>query len=276
MAILAIDGARFFFAQDMADVEHLALPGGEIAIFSRRNPTSEGTNEDSAAIIPLGDGLSVLAVADGMGGQPAGDQASSLALKLLAGTAGRAIEAGAGPRDAILDGFEEANRRVTEITGGARTTLAAVEIDGDRIRSYHAGDSAVLLVGQRGKLKHLTVSHSPVGYAVEAGLLDEEEAMVHDERHIVSNVIGDRDMKIEVGPSIELADKDTLLLASDGLFDNLRQEEITDAIRKGPLLEAARTLASSCASRMVECEGGHPCKPDDLTFVLYRSGNGKR
>jgi serine/threonine protein phosphatase PrpC len=125
-------------------------------------------------------------------------------------------------------------------------------------------------VGQRRKVKLQTVSHSPVGYAVEAGLIDEHEAMHHDERHVVSNMVGAVDMRIEVGSPIRLAPRDTALLATDGLFDNLNPAEVVDIVRAGPLDRAANDLAARAAERMRTPDAKHASKPDDLTFVLYR------
>jgi serine/threonine protein phosphatase PrpC len=109
-----------------------------------------------------------------------------------------------------------------------------------------------------------------VGYAVEAGLLDEAEAMHHEDRHLVSNMLGSPDMRIDVGSTIELADRDTLILASDGLFDNLHIEEIVQRIRKGPLGKVAAELVDDCRRRMEGVDAQQPCKPDDLTFVAFR------
>ena len=59
---------------------------------------------------------------------------------------------------------------------------------------------------------------------------------------------------------------------SDGLFDNLEQEEIVELVRKGPLEEAIDELADRCLSRMNGSGGRRPSKPDDLTLVAYRRG----
>jgi serine/threonine protein phosphatase PrpC len=138
------------------------------------------------------------------------------------------------------------------------------------MRSYHVGDSLIMLVGQRGKLKFQSVSHSPVGYAVEAGLMDETEAIHHEERNVVSNIIGTPDMRIDVGPAIKLAPKDTLLLASDGLPDNLYVDEIVSRIKAGPLLGAAEALVEDCRGRMQYSQQQRPNHPDDLSVILYR------
>ena len=139
------------------------------------------------------------------------------------------------------------------------------------MRPFHVGDSHLLVVGNRGKVRFHTIPHSPVGYAVEAGVLDEKGAMFHEDRHLVSNILGAEDMRIEVGPVLPLAPRDTLLLASDGVTDNLFLREIIERVRKGPLDDAGARLAAACRKRMVAPAEGQPSKDDDMTFVLYRA-----
>ena len=42
-------------------------------------------------------------------------------------------------------------------------------------------------------------------FAVESGMLSEDDALHHDERNLVSNVVGDEQMRIELGPPLKLA-----------------------------------------------------------------------
>ena len=128
----------------------------------------------------------------------------------------------------------------------------------------------ILVCGGRGKVKLQTVPHSPVGFALEAGILDEDEAMHHKDRHLVSNVIGMPEMRIEIGSTLKFKPRDTLLLASDGLFDNLHIDEIVDYIRKGPLLKSVGGLIDEAKTRMIKRQAGLPSKPDDLTVLAYR------
>ncbi|MGI9432985.1 MAG: PP2C family protein-serine/threonine phosphatase [Myxococcota bacterium] len=260
----------------MAEPELLPLAGGEAAVFSARGPDKDGPNEDAACVIEVSNDLAVLLVADGLGGQPAGQNASEAALRALIDSIREADPSELSLRGAILDGFERANSAVQELGVGAGTTLVACELAGDTVRPYHVGDSSILVVGQRGKLKLQTVSHSPVGYAVEAGMLDETEALHHDDRHLVSNVIGDSHMRIEIGSPLQLSARDTVLLATDGLLDNVRAEEIVETTRCGPLVQAARSLAQHGLQRMLEPGEAHPSKPDDLTYLLYRRSPGTR
>jgi serine/threonine protein phosphatase PrpC len=239
-------------------------------VFSVRCPGKDSVNEDAAALIPFGDSAGVLVVADGMGGTRAGGQASSIAVRSMRAALSAAPRESSTLRGAILDGIEHANREVQALGLGAATTLAAVEVNGDTMRPYHVGDSTILLVGGRGKVKLQTIAHSPVGFAVEAGLMDEDEAMYHEDRHIVSNMLGAKDMRIEVGAVRRLAPRDTLILATDGLSDNLGTEEIADCLRGRSLLEAAGRLAGAARRRMFDPRADEPSKPDDLTFVGFR------
>lgn len=264
-----------FFNLELVPGEVSAFAGGAVAVYSARSPDKQSLNEDAAVLIPFSGQAGVLAVADGLGGERAGEQASRTALAELIASIAAANPDEPSLRTAILNGFENANRAVSALGVGAGTTLVVAEILGRTVRSYHVGDSMVLVVGQRGKLKLQTISHSPVGYAVESGLLNEAEAMHHEDRHVVSNMLGSPAMRIDLGPTIELAPRDTLLLASDGLFDNLHTEEIVARIRKGPLDQIARLLAEDCQRRMCGHEAGQPCKPDDLTFLAFRPTPGK-
>ena len=268
---MAVDSVpRLFFGQDMDRADIYPFAGGAAAVFSAKSPTRESSNEDSAGIIPMGNGAGILAVADGMGGGAAGEHASQLAIQTLKDSIKSVRGKDIALRTAILNGIEAAHQAVFDLGVGAATTLAVAEIQNQTVRTYHVGDSMILLVGGRGKIKLQTVSHSPVGYAVEAGVLDEAEALHHEDRHLVSNVVGLSNMRVEIGSAIELHPRDTLLLASDGLFDNLHIQEIVDRVRKGSLEKAVQQLACDACERMTEPISGQPSKSDDLTFVAYR------
>lgn len=263
--------ARLFLAHDMTEPSRMSLAGGTVAAFTRRSPAKESPNEDSSAVIRTGPDAGVLVVADGVGGARAGQQASAIAVDAIHAAVAQATDGRPDLRTAILDGVERANRSILELCIGAATTLAVVEIDGTRIRPYHVGDSMILLIGQRGKIKLQTIAHSPVGHALEAGVIDEHEALHHKDRHVVSNIVGHEAMRIEIGPPIQMAQRDTLLLASDGLADNLTESEIVETIRCGRLPERLSQLANHVDARMRNpSTDGRPSKPDDLTILAYR------
>src|SRR5690606_14704876 len=170
----------FLGASDYVQVNK-EFPQGLVALRSFRSPEKETPNEDAAAIIWLGDDALVLAVADGVGGTPAGREASNVTVETLSEVLTRRADPSVSLRPAILDAIEAANRSVIDLARGAATTLVVAEIVEDHMRSYHVGDSELIAVGQRGRIKRRVVPHSPTGFAVEAGLLDEDEAVQHAE-----------------------------------------------------------------------------------------------
>jgi len=262
---------QLFLGDQEREQADRTLPHGEVCVRSLRSPDKKTENEDSAAIIQLGDDSLVLAVADGVGGSVAGHEASNAAVRTLARVLTKLPDETPQLRPTILDAVEEANKTVLALARGAATTLVVAQLDTTRLRSYHVGDSELLAVGQRGRIKQRIVPHSPTGFAVEAGLLDEDEAVQHDQRHVLFNVVGSSDMRVEVGPALQLAVRDTVLLASDGLFDNLFIDEIVATICSGPLAAAADRLVERVQARMQGAGAAdQPCKPDDLTIVLFR------
>lgn len=243
---------------------------GTTAVVTRASPLHETVNEDAAAVIPCGADALVVVVADGMGGMRAGDVASRIAIAAMQEELSPIPADEDMRRLAIIKGFELANDRVqSEVTGGG-TTLAVLEFSGRTVRPYHVGDSYMLIVGQRGKIKFENIAHSPVGYALEAGLLNEEEAMHHDDRAIISNMVGSPEMSVDIGPTVTMSARDTALIASDGLSDNLWVQEIVDHIRTRSLDHACHALESLARKRMEDPFEGAPSKPDDLTFALFR------
>jgi serine/threonine protein phosphatase PrpC len=249
------------------DMHHFA--GMQVVVYSNKAPDKDrGMNEDAVGIFSIGPRSAVLAIADGAGGQRAGAQASATAIECLRDALqGKDIDT----RAAILNAIDAANTKICTQGIGAATTLAVLELFDGRVRSYHAGDSMILVTGQRGRLRMHTVPHSPVGYAVESGMLDEDEAMHHDERHLVSNMLGIPEMRLEMGAEIKLAAYDTVVIASDGLFDNVHLHELIELVRCGPLKQSAEKLIRLANERMLGAQAGQPSKADDLSFILMRS-----
>ena len=263
---LVLDGAS------EPDQRQLTAAGGNVLAYTCRAPDKETQNEDTVAVIPYGPAAAVLVVADGAGGLPAGKRASLTAVTSLVDSMQHAMAETMLLRTAILNGIEAANAAVQAIGNGSATTLTVITIEGLIVRAYQVGDSQAIVVGQRGVIKLQTTPHSPTGFAVEAGFLDQKEALHHEDRHLVSNFLGTPDMRIDVGGEVRLRPRDTILLASDGLMDNVHLDEIIERVRKGPLDTAAERVISLAHRRMGGVSEGQPSKPDDLSLILYRKG----
>ena len=252
------------------DRREARIAGGQLIAFTSPSPDKETENEDTVAIISYGPQAVVLVVADGAGGLPAGKLASQTAVTTLIDRLKASMAETILLRTAILDGIEAANIAVQNVANGAATTVTIITIEGLIARSYQIGDSEAIIVGQRGLIRLQTPVHSPTGLAVEAGFLGEREALHHAERHLVSNFLGTPDMRIDVGTEVRLQPRDTILVASDGLMDNLHIAEIVLRIRKGPLSDACDAVIGLARRRMSGVASEQPCKPDDLSLILYR------
>jgi PPM family protein phosphatase len=259
-----LDGAQ------SADQRVMSIAGGTLVAYTCRSPDKETANEDTLAAFEYGEDSAVLVVADGAGGLPAGKRASLTAVSELERSLEQSKNETTLMRTAILNGIEAANRAVLDLGNGAATTLTIVGIEGRDARAYQVGDSEALIVGQRGRIRSHTMAHSPTGFAVEAGLLDQRDALHHAERHLVSNFIGTSDMRIDVGAAVTMRTHDTVLLASDGLGDNIHLHEIIEIIRKGSLQASVEQLVRLASHRMSAESGKQPSKPDDLSLMLFR------
>jgi len=262
--VLVLDNSR------EVDRRHAFIGGGEFVAYTCPAPDKVTGNEDTVAIVPYGPQAAALVVADGAGGLPGGQRASLVAVATLIDSLNASMAETMLLRTAILDGIEAANRAVQQLGNGSATTLTVVTIEGLIARAYQIGDSEAIIVGQRGLLKLQTLAHSPTGLAVEAGFLDQREALHHAERHLVSNFLGTAEMRIDVGAEVTLKPRDTILVASDGLTDNVHVEEIIDRIRSGPIDDAAGSVISLARRRMGGHSSGQPSKPDDLSLILFR------
>jgi PPM family protein phosphatase len=240
------------------------------ALFSKRSPAKRSVNEDSVLCCRLRDGGVVLAVADGCGGMKSGEKASRLALRSLAKSLDRRTNDNHPVRNYILDGIERANNRILKSHLGSACTIAVVEIQANQMRSYHVGDSMIMVANQQ-QIRYESISHSPVGYAVGSGLLPTNKALFHEDRHLVSNVLGYQEMRIEIGPTLEISDKDSVVIASDGLSDNLASHEIATRCDNSDVDLVASKLAKLANRRMKQECATRPCKPDDLSIIVFQS-----
>ncbi|KAA0233878.1 MAG: hypothetical protein JJLCMIEE_01136 [Acidimicrobiales bacterium] len=207
------------------------------------------------------DGL--YAVADGMGGHRGGEVASEQALRVLR-------ESVAEPSlDALVAGVRDANTAVFEMAAddpelaGMGTTLCAIgRILTDfeqRVAVVNVGDSRVYLYTTE-DFTQLTEDHSLVESLVRDGQLSPEEAENHPKRNILTRALG-------IEPTVE-ADTwevtpgvgDRFLLCSDGLFNELNDDEIAGVLRR---LEDPTEVAHELIRRANE-HGGR----DNVTCVV--------
>ena len=235
------------------------------------NHTPERTwNEDSLALLAMEPQTVILAIADGAGGHNHGREASRQVIReVLTLDSPQSQPSSAGWRShEIIDSFDRANERVRELGGGACTTLNLVEINGRSFRCYHSGDSKAVVVGRKGKLKYQTINHGILELGLQCGFLQPDREENLDYRNLVTNMVGSRDTTLEVSALHQLDRYDMILVASDGLFDNLPPAEICTIIQGQTVERASAALVERARQCMSEADTNDQYKIDDLSFIL--------
>ena len=244
--------------------------GGHVFFYSARGPGKTRPNEDACIMIDLGEMRGLLAVADGLGGQPGADLAAAQLVEHLSRVGTHFQSGEARLADLIQTAVEDANQAVVDLGMGGGTTLAMVTVSESEVCPYHVGDSMIYLADRDGALRFQVIPHSPIGYAVEAGLITEEEALHHPDRHIISNMIGTSELRLEIGKPLPFGPADTLLIASDGLTDNMRTEEIRQILMLPSAYEVGEALVDLGKRRMSGKDDSLPGKRDDMTLIVFR------
>ncbi len=187
------------------------------------------------------------AVADGMGGHLGGEVAARIAVEQLLETYRRdrttdGLLAAVGAANSAVYSRSQSDRNLR----GMGTTLTAAAYIGDepggqlRLALVNVGDSRAYLVDRSERRVHkLTEDHSVVEEMVRSGELTPEEAAVHPHRHILTRALG-------IEPSIEvdcweldLEPGSRVLLCSDGLTNELGEQEIAEVLLDEPDAEKA-------------------------------------
>ena len=218
------------------------------------------TNQDA---IFIDDSLAV--VADGMGGNAAGEVASAMTIENVheGFLTDQTVEG-------LLHAIESANAAVLREARdnpnrfGMGTTIVAVGLTRDKLgvvspTLFHVGDSRVYQL-RDGALRQLTEDHSVAEEWVRMGRLTPEEALNHPRRHQLTRGVGVEDtIDIDV-MSINAQAGDRLLLCSDGLSNELSPEGIARlASAPVPLDQAVNNLVEAAKQ-----SGGH----DNISAVL--------
>ena len=187
----------------------------------------------------------LLAVADGVGGQAGGEAASAAAVDSLVQRF-FAAPTGTSASDALANAMREANDAVLARAGesghpGAASTLVAAAITGSDAVIGNLGDSRAYLL-RDGELRRITADHSGASPSSIT-------RFVGDPRGVQPDVF------VET-----LRSGDRLLLCSDGLTRHVADEELAPRLRGTDLQKTVNDLVDLANER-----GG----ADNVTLVLY-------
>ncbi|MGH4035172.1 Stp1/IreP family PP2C-type Ser/Thr phosphatase [Actinomycetota bacterium Odt1-20B] len=224
---------------------------------SHKGMIREG-NEDSGYAGPR-----LLAIADGMGGQAAGEVASSEVISTLVtlddDVPGSDILTSLGT--AVQRANDQLRLMVEEDPQleGMGTTLTALLWTGQRLGLVHVGDSRAYLL-RDGVLTQITQDHTWVQRLVDEGRITEEEATTHPQRSLLMRALGSGD-HVEPDLSIrEVRAGDRYLICSDGLSGVVSHQTMEDTLAsyQGPQ-ETVQELIQ------LALRGGGP---DNITVIV--------
>ena len=222
----------------------------------------------------------IMLLCDGMGGGPAGERASYLAVKTM--------------KSCIIEDFLAKDNDITnedllehldkyiqkshfniykegledQDLYGMGTTIVAGIILKDNLLLTHVGDSRGYCFGSNG-LRQLTKDHSLVQQYVDEGKITQEEAFYHPQRNIITRVLGagsGAPVKVDK-KDVPLANGDIVMFCTDGLCGVLEEKELIDIFNNYYKVE--ETDLKALANHLIQAaclKGG----PDNVTVCLYQ------
>ena len=129
------------------------------------------------------------------------------------------------------------------------TTIVTVAIFNNQVVVYNIGDSSAYGLTKDNVMNVVTVEDSFVGALISAGVITEEEAKSHPEKHVLTQALATRD-NIDLHTFIDdVSNYDYFLLCSDGLTNMIEKEEIQNIVRNGELSIAVNKLIDKCVER---------------------------
>lgn len=230
-------------------------------------------NEDSFLV---NEDLNLYVVADGMGGHSGGEFASRLAVSTIE----EVLQAmHADPEATVISGVnsEETElgdhlRYAIDVAGqkifdqalydpelkGMGTTVTSILVDGPVGFVANVGDSRVYHV--RGdEIKQITTDHSLVNEQMQAGMISENDARRHKLKNIITRSVGyQEEVEVDVY-KVDLQTGDKLVLCSDGLTNQVEDNQILKTVQQHDIQNACRQLVTAANSA-----GGD----DNITVVL--------
>lgn len=198
-------------------------------------------NEDSCVV---DEQQRYVIVADGMGGQSAGEKASALAVELIPHRLQQLVDFSTETKsgqtipastvvDAIDKSIEYANTEImalSEVNPAYRnmgTTVVMLVRVGNRFFIGGVGDSRAYEM-RKGRLRRLTIDHSLTQALIDAGTISPEEAKTHRYRNVLYRYLGTRDGSSGSNAAeITPMSGDRFLLCSDGVTDGVPDSEIS-------------------------------------------------
>lgn len=172
----------------------------------------------------------VFAVADGMGGHEAGEVASAMCVRALAGMPQLATGERTATASVVQHFLASADESIRAATGSrAGTTLSGVVVVEQMGVPYwlvmNIGDSRTYRLSH-GQFAQVSVDHSEVQELVDTGEITAEQAAVHPRRHVVTRALGTGDDTEADYWLLPIEEGDRVMVCSDGLNGELTDDRM--------------------------------------------------
>lgn len=226
-------------------------------------------NEDACFIIPE---HNIYVVADGVGGNFGGEIASRTAVYEITQFVHANPPAEEATASQIKAYFTECLSKVNDEiykkadrrngNSGMATTVVVCCIRGGHAYIAHVGDSRAYIC-RNGALTQITEDHTYVNALVKAGIITAEEAVSHEQRHMITRALGAEEAVSPDFKQVEIRENDIILLCTDGLFGEVEEPLITE------ILSSSWYTMSEMAGVLVD-EANKSGGADNITVICLR------
>ncbi len=204
-------------------------------------------NQDSifASTTPVGPLPNLFLVADGMGGENAGDYASRFLVQHLLGHL-KSQPFQTPQVRALKEGIQAVNRMLYEKSleeesfQGMGTTLVAAVFQQGKLHVANVGDSRLYVIGN--EIAQITRDHSYVEEMVAQGRMRRQSEDYRRNKHIITRAVGAAATVQTDFFEVTLSGEEVFLLCSDGLYNMVEEKSIQKIVKNAPSLEVAARI----------------------------------
>ncbi len=219
-------------------------------------------NEDS---LMVNDSIPLWAVADGMGGHEAGDLASKMVVDSLDSIA--ACEHLSDFVDHIEDALLQVNSEILDLSAikyhgkTMGSTVVLMTVSGVVGICMWAGDSRLYRL-REDQLAQISRDHSQVEEMIARGMISRDDADSHPSSNVITRAVGAGDeLYIDVA-AFNIQEGDTYLLCSDGLYNEVADEDIMTCLNMKYVGQSTTTLLNYALSNGAR---------DNISIVVSRA-----
>lgn len=232
----------------------------KFTIFQNSRQGPRPYNQDRLAYSYSKDAL-LLVVADGMGGHKHGEIAAQLAVTTMTEAFQRlAVPMLSSPAKFLIEHIQQVHDMIDQLTQeremleSPRTTIVAAVVQRGVLYCAHVGDSR-LYHFRDGHLLYRTEDHSIVQSLYNKGMIEKGDMSTHPYRHKVYSCLGgDTPPKIDLSDRHELAEGDTILLCTDGVWGAMADDQMRRILNNPSISDSVTELLNK--AEMVSQEQG--------------------